>query len=102
MNAACIMLRLPYQLKDLFEQWLSRNFPDRRGHVLSLIRQMRGGQLYDANWNSRMTGRGPYAEHLRQTFDLFARRFKLDRSLGPPNTEPFRRPADAVQLSLFE
>jgi DNA repair photolyase len=101
-SAGMTLVRLPYQIKELFEEWLTRHFPDRRDHVLSLIRQARNGKLYDATWNSRMTGEGPYARHLAATFNLFARRYRLNGPRLPMNHEAFRRPADAAQMSLFE
>jgi hypothetical protein len=76
--------------------------PDRREHVLRLLRETHGGKLYDAQWGERMKGTGPYAQQLQQTFDVFARRYKLDGSLLPLNPQAFRRPADASQLSLFD
>lgn len=100
-SAGYVLLRLPYQIKELFEDWLARHFPDRKEHVLNLLRQTRGGKLYDAAWNTRMTGEGPFARHLAATFNLFARRHKLDARLPSLSRTSFRRPADAAQMSLF-
>jgi DNA repair photolyase len=61
-TAGYVLLRLPLEIKDLFREWLDANEPGRARHVMSLIRQMRGGKDYDAQWSTRMKGTGPYAE----------------------------------------
>lgn len=101
-TAAYVLLRLPYQIKDLFEQWLNRHMPERRARVQRLMRQTRGGKLYDATWGTRMTGQGPYAEQIRQLFRVYADRYGLNRRLPPLNIGAFRRPAHSTQLTLFE
>lgn len=101
-SASYVLLRLPYALKELLEDWLGRHMPDRREHVLALLRQCHGGKLYDSAWGQRMTGTGPYAQQLQQTFKVFARRYGLDRELPPFNREALRRPAEANQMRLFE
>src|ERR1700677_1679839 len=71
LRAAWTMLRLPDQLKDLFLEWLKRSVhPDRARKVESLIRQSRGGKLYDAS-KARRRGQGHLTEQLSQTFDIF-------------------------------
>ncbi len=101
-SAGYVLLRLPHQIKELFEDWLTRHFPERKEHVLKLIRDTRGGKLYDAAWNTRFTGEGPFAQHLAATFNLFARRYGLTRSRTRLSSAAFRKPADASQMSLFE
>jgi DNA repair photolyase len=101
-RAAWVMLRLPYQLKDLFLDWLQRNVhPDRARKVESLIRQTRGGKLYDASYPNRRRGKGPMVEQLAQTFDVFTRKYGLNRDIRPLSTAHFRRPEINGQLSLF-
>ena len=93
-------MRLPYGDKDLFENWLTTHFPDRKEKVLNRIRAMRGGKLYDAQWGTRMRGEGIFAEQIAQMFDVAKRKagFKDDgRGLS---TASFRRPG-GTQLSLF-
>lgn len=100
-RAAWVLLRLPYQIKDLFLDWLQRCVhPDRARKVESLIRQARGGKLYDASTN-RHRGRGPIVEQLAQTFDVFTRRYGLNRDIRPLSTANFRRPVRDGQLPLF-
>jgi hypothetical protein len=96
------MLRLPHQIKELFVDWLKREFPQRAAHVESLIRQMHGGQLYSSKWFTRARGEGPFAQQVAQTFKLFARRYGLDKDLPPLNTQVFRRDVgEGGQLGLF-
>jgi len=101
-RAAWVLLRLPYQLKDLFLDWLKRSVhPDRARKVESLIRQSRGGKLYEASYQSRRRGRGPLVEQLAQTFDVFTRRYGLNRDIRPLSTAHFRRPEMGGQMCLF-
>ncbi|MCT8164373.1 PA0069 family radical SAM protein [Pseudomonas putida] len=67
-SAAYMMLRLPLEVAPLFEQWLQDHYPQRTAHVLSLIRQSRGGALYDSRFGARMRGEGVFAELLAQRF----------------------------------
>ena len=69
-RAHYVLLRLPWEVKDLFREWLEIHFPERAKHVMSLVNQMRGGKDYDARWGTRMSGEGVFAQ-------LIARRFKL-------------------------
>ena len=79
------MLRLPYAVKDLFDDWLARHVPDRRAHVLSRISDVRGGKVNDPRFGSRMTGEGPHAELIATLFRTRAR----------PRRHPVERPAAA-------
>jgi len=100
--ASWILLRLPYQLKALFLEWLQRCVhPDRARRVESLIRQMRGGKLYDATV-ARGRGQGPIAEQIAQAFKVFAKRYRLDREWTPLSGAHFRRPVLDGQLPLFD
>ena len=101
-RAAWVLLRLPYQLKDLFLDWLKRSVhSDRARKVESLIRQTRGGKLYEASYAIRRRGRGPIAEHLARTFDVFTRKYGLNRDIRPLSTAHFRRPDMGGQMCLF-
>jgi DNA repair photolyase len=79
-RAGYVLLRLPHEIKELFEGWLAHHYPKRAAHVLALVRQTRGGALYDSRFRHRQTGQGPYAELLAQRFKLALRRFGLDGS----------------------
>src|SRR5579864_8765546 len=69
-SAGYVLLRLPLEIKDLFREWLEAEMPGRARHVMSLIRQMRGGKDYDAAWHTRMKGTGPYAEMIAKRFQM--------------------------------
>ncbi len=97
-----VMLRLPYQLKDLFLDWLRRSVhPERGKHVESLIRQMRGGKLYDATPRARGRGKGEIAEQVSRLFDVFTQKYGLNRPQPPLNIAAFRHPRRDGQMSLF-
>ena len=100
--AGYVLLRLPYEVKDLFREWLAQHYPDRAAHVMSLIRDIRGGRDYDSNFGTRMRGTGPYAQLLGNRFRLACRRLKLNSGPRKPlNTALFRPPAPGgAQLHL--
>ncbi len=103
-SASMIVLRLPLEVRDLFVEWLQQHFPDRATHVMSLVRQMRGGADYDSNFGTRMRGTGQYAAMLRQRFEIAARRHNLLRKHYPKNMAHFCVPyaaPDSAQSSLF-
>lgn len=102
--AGCILLRLPYQIKSLFLEWVKRHFPDRSAKVESLIRQTRGGALYDSRMFVRQRGEVEIADHIRRTFDVFAKRAGLGERWSALHTKAFRRPIamERGQLGLFE
>ena len=96
------MLRLPYEVKDLFREWLERHYPLRAAHVMSLVRDIRGGRDNDPNFGSRMVGSGAFAELVRRRFDVACRRLALNAARSPAlDTTLFRVPrAPDVQLNL--
>lgn len=73
-RAGYVLLRLPHEVAPLFRDWLQVHLPDRAGHVMSTVQQMRGGRDYDPAFGERMRGRGRYAELLAQRFGLARRR----------------------------
>lgn len=83
LSAAYMLLRLPLEVAPLFEHWLLDHYPQRAAHVLSLIRQSRGGDLYDSRFGARMRGEGVFAELLAQRFSTAIRRLGLNRREGP-------------------
>ena len=100
--AGYVLLRLPYEIKDLFREWLATHYPDRAAHVMSLIRDMRGGRDYDSRFGVRMRGTGPYAQLLSNRFRLACRRLSLNSEPRKPlNSEMFRPPGPrGSQLEL--
>jgi DNA repair photolyase len=101
-SAGYVLLRLPLEIKDLFREWLDANVPDRAKHVMSLVRQMRGGKDYDSTWHTRMRGRGPYAEMIAKRFHMAVKRLGFNRDSQPLTVAKFRKPARlGDQLKLF-
>ena len=101
-SAGYVLLRLPLEIKDLFREWLEVNVPDRAKHVMALVRSMRGGKDYDANWNTRMKGTGPYAEVMARRFHMAVKRLGLNQPSAPLAVHRFKRPARlGDQLALF-
>ena len=76
--AGWILLRLPNEVRPLFKEWLAANYPQRAGHVISIVRQSRGGRDNDPNFGSRMTGSGNFVELIGKRFDLACRRLGLN------------------------
>jgi len=100
-RVAWVMLRLPYQVKELFLDWLQRSVSsERAAHVESLIRQTQGGKLYRAT-PDRRRGRGHIAQQIAQVFDVFTRKHGLNRDVRPLNRHAFRRPSLDGQKGLF-
>jgi len=100
--AGYVLLRLPFEIKDLFKEWLAEHYPERAGHVMSLIREMRGGRENDPRFGTRMKGTGPYAALLRNRFRLACQRLNLNSgSRDTLTTALFRPPTRAgSQLNL--
>ena len=101
-----ILLRLPHELKQMFEDWLGVHYPDRAARVLDLIRQTRAGALSDAKYGQRFTGTGIYADLLARRFERAARQWGLEKA-EPLDCAAFCVPEAArsgmaeAQLSLF-
>jgi DNA repair photolyase len=98
--ASYLVLRLPHGVKELFADWLERNFPERKDKVLGRIRELRGGELDDTRFGSRMRGQGPFARQISDLFALSRRRAGLLAVAPELSTLHFRNP-EADQLSLF-
>ena len=100
--AGYTMLRLPWEVKDLFREWLAEHFPDRAAHVMSQVRAMRGERDNDPDFGTRMHALGPVAQLIRQRFKLASRRlgFPEERQFSLP-TNLFRPPVRThPQLNL--
>ncbi|HVI52011.1 MAG TPA: PA0069 family radical SAM protein [Candidatus Sulfotelmatobacter sp.] len=101
-SAGCILLRLPYEVKELFADWLAVHFPNRAAHVLSLVSQQRNGRLNDPAFGKRFTGSGPHAELLYQRFRVAQRKLGLNGPGYALDTSQFKPPpASGDQLMLF-
>jgi DNA repair photolyase len=100
-TAAYNLVRLPHGVKDLFETWLEQHFPDRKEKVLARLRALHDGELYDPSWGRRKRGEGPFAEQIRQMFEVAARKAGLDGDGSPLSTAAFRRATATGQRDLF-
>jgi DNA repair photolyase len=101
-TAGYILLRLPLELKELFEGWLQDHYPLKKQRILQLVRETRGGQLYQQAFGTRMRGTGPYAELLQRRFAVATRRLGLHRRHAPLDCNHFRvPPTQGDQLTLF-
>ncbi|MGN6769767.1 MAG: PA0069 family radical SAM protein [Rhizobiaceae bacterium] len=101
-EAGYVILRLPLEVSPIFKDWLLRHYPDRYRHVLSLVRSMRGGKDYDAEWGKRMKGNGPYAWQIGRRFELAARKYGLNLERTKLRTDLFKAPKGAgEQLMLL-
>jgi DNA repair photolyase len=100
--AGYTVLRLPYELKNLFREWLQRHLPQRAAHVMSLVQQMNQGRDYDSNFATRMRGQGVFAELLRRRFEIACRRHGFGRArelqLDTSRFTPPRQPSPQGEL----
>ena len=102
LEAGYVMLRLPLEVSPLFRDWLLQNYPDRYRHVMSLVREMRGGKDYDADFGKRMKGAGPYAWQISRRFEMATKRLGLTRRSIQLRSDLFVPPdGSGVQLSLL-
>jgi DNA repair photolyase len=106
LEAAYVILRLPNELKDIFKEWLAAHYPERAEHVMSIVRQMRGGRENDPRFHERMRGTGEYAELIDKRFDIACRRCGLNGHGGGRRTPEldcsrFVPPSPPGQLKLF-
>jgi DNA repair photolyase len=106
-KAGWIMMRLPNEVRPLFKEWLATHEPQRAGHVMSIVRQVRGGRENDPRFGSRMSGSGNFADLIDKRFEVACRRLKLNSEenhmagRGGLDTSLFRPPHDDSQLTLF-
>ena len=93
------MLRLPFEVKDLFAEWLAEHYPLKAEHVMNRVRDLRGGKAYQAEWGTRMRGQGVYADLVAKRFEVALRKNGLDKlpRRMELRTELFRR----RQATLF-
>lgn len=101
--ASYTLLRLPWEVNDLFKEWLERNYPLKANHVMSRVREMREGRENDSSFGSRMVGAGRLAELLEQRFAIACKRLGLNfKKHGDAlDTTRFSVPGSRSQLSLF-
>jgi DNA repair photolyase len=98
-EAGYTMLRLPHGVKDVFQDWLKLNFPEKLDRILGTVRSVRQGKLNSSDFANRMRGEGPIAEQIHQMFHIFRERLGFGARSRVLRTEHFRRPGER-QLSL--
>jgi DNA repair photolyase len=95
------VLRLPWEINAIFQQWLELHCPDRAGRVMARIREMRGGKDYDANFATRMKGSGVWAALIKQRFDKACQRLGFNRERVELDVSQFRHALARGQSVLF-
>jgi DNA repair photolyase len=86
-------LRLPWEVRPLFQDWLWQHFPERAHRVLARLRDMRGGRENDPRFGHRMKGQGVWGELTRQRFEHATRRLGLCTERRELDLTQFRRPS---------
>ena len=100
--ASSIVLRLPWEVSPLFQQWLKQHVPEKAERIMARVREMRGGKDNDPRFGSRMTGTGVWAQLIRQRFDKASAKLGFGRSRFELDLTQFRRPSTQQgQASLF-
>lgn len=92
-SAFSIVLRLPWEVNPLFQQWLQQHVPERAARIMARVREMRGGKDNDSRFGTRMTGQGPWAELLRQRMRKACARLGLNQRRVEFDFSHFRAPA---------
>lgn len=101
-RAFSIVLRLPWEVNPLFQQWLLQHVPERAERIMARVREMRGGKDNDSQFGTRMTGQGVWAQLLRQRFEKACLRLGYQRGRIELDTTQFRpMPEMAGQGQLF-
>ena len=101
-EAGYTMLRLPFEVKGIFKDWLAKEFPDRYSRVMSNVKDVRGGRETSSQWGERMTGSGPVAWTIGRRFQLACQRLGLNANKAKLRHDLFARPPQpGEQLSLI-
>lgn len=101
-SAGYVMLRLPLEIAELFQEWLATDHPDRAARVMSLVRQMRRGKAYTSEWGVRGRGEGPLADLVSARFKAARKRYGLEGMRGGLDLTQFKvPPKPGDQMSLF-
>ena len=101
LSAGYVLMRLPYEVKDLFKDWLMHHYPLKAEHVMSRVKQMRGGRENDPGFGTRMRGSGEFADLLRLRFEKACKRLGLNEHRRVMDVAQFRRPRLGGQMDLF-
>jgi DNA repair photolyase len=100
--AGRVMLRLPHSVKELFSDWVNREFPDRAAKILNRITELHGGKLYDSRFGTRLTGEGSWADTVQRIFETNCIKYNLNKEKIPLSTNLFRIPPGILDKEQFE
>lgn len=100
-SAGYVVLRLPHEVGELWQDWLAEHYPDRAERVMRVVRSLHGGRDYRSDFFARQQGGGHWANLLARRFQVAARRHELDGDRMPLRTDLFRVPGAVEQLSLL-
>ncbi|HWF43454.1 MAG TPA: PA0069 family radical SAM protein [Candidatus Kapabacteria bacterium] len=98
-SAGYNMVRLPYAVRPIFEEWLTRNVPLEAKKIMARIQMVRDGKMNDPEFGSRMRGTGAYADYVRELFKKTCKRLGLNQERSNMTAEHFRRPGE---MTLFD
>lgn len=99
--AGRVMLRLPHGVKELFTDWLKREFPERSDKIINRIMELHGGKLYNSQFGTRLTGQGNWAETVQRIFETNCSKYNINKEKIPLATDLFRIPPDAINKDQF-
>jgi len=86
----------------LFRAWVEETYPNKAKKIMARVQELHGGKDYDPTFGKRMTGKGKWAELMKQRFKLATKRLELDRRLPQLRSDLFRVPVEVGdQLSLL-
>ena len=98
--AAYILLRLPFSVKDLFVDWMRREYPERAHKVVNKIKEIRGGKLNESALGKRFDGIGKTAEIIKHLFKVSCRKYHLNEQENELQHELFNSDINS-QFKLF-
>jgi len=99
--AGWTLLRLPWEVKDVFRAWLGEHAPLKAAHVMARLKEMRGGRDNDPRFGKRFTGEGLFADLVRRRVRVARERLGMDREVPALACDRFRPPSPGGQLSLL-
>lgn len=99
-SAFMSLLRLPGNVKGVFESRMKALFPLRYEKIISRLKSMREGHLYQADFGKRHRGSGDYWENLQKLFEVKCRSLGLNEKRPSAETGRFARPSDQKEFSF--
>ncbi len=101
-SAGKVMVRLPHSVKELFDEWLRRVYPEKASKIINRIKDIRRGEMSSPQFGTRMRGEGEYAQHIHNLFKTCCLRYGLNKDIQHTRKDLFRvPPIDKMQGELF-